>query len=101
MSRRDAELYRTAAVASQQSAAKARANMQLAGREAELTSALQPTLTAELEKATAKRQRALAALELAEQDRGHTVIRATVDGVVGNLQARVGDYVQAGSRLMT
>ena len=75
--------------------------MQLAGREAELTSALQPTLTAELEKATAKRQRALAALELAEQDRGHTVIRATVDGVVGNLQARVGDYVQAGSRLMT
>ena len=75
--------------------------MQLAGREAELTSAQQPTLTAALEKATAKRQRALAALELAEQDRGHTVIRATVDGVVGNLQARVGDYVQAGSRLMT
>ena len=75
--------------------------MQLAGREAELTSALQPTLTAALEKATAKRQRALAALELAEQDRGHTIIRATVDGVVGNLQARVGDYVQAGSRLMT
>ncbi len=45
--------------------------------------------------------RAVAALDLARQDQGHALIRAAVDGVVGNRQVRVGDYVQPGSRLLT
>ena len=44
---------------------------------------------------------ARATLDLARQDQRHTVIFAPVDGAIGNRQVRVGDYVQAGSRLLT
>src|SRR5262249_40634681 len=42
-----------------------------------------------------------AALDLAKQDQGYTVVRAPIDGVVGDRQAEAGDYVQPGSRLLT
>src|SRR6185312_1535134 len=42
-----------------------------------------------------------AALDLAKQDQGWTVIRAPIDGVVGDRQAEAGDYVQPGTRLLT
>lgn len=44
---------------------------------------------------------ARAALDLARQDRRHAVIVAPIDGTVGNRQVRVGDYVQAGTRMLT
>jgi membrane fusion protein (multidrug efflux system) len=66
-----------------------------------VTSARRATLLAALQKAQAARLRAAAALDLARQDQRHTVIRAAIDGVVGNRQVRVGDYVQPGTRLLT
>jgi membrane fusion protein (multidrug efflux system) len=54
-----------------------------------------------LQKAEAQRLRAAAALDLARQDQRHTLIRAPIDGTIGNRQVRVGDYVQPGSRLLT
>ncbi|WP_235870827.1 HlyD family secretion protein [Sphingobium indicum] len=101
VARRDADLYRTTAIGAAQTAAKAQAELGVARREADVTSARRATLQAALSKAVAQRQRAAAALDLARQDLRHTLIRAPIDGVVGNKQARVGDYVQPGSRLLT
>jgi len=58
-------------------------------------------LEAQLQSAEAAALKARAALDLAKQDRGHTVIVAPIDGVVGNRQVQVGDFVQPGSRLLT
>jgi membrane fusion protein (multidrug efflux system) len=40
-------------------------------------------------------------LALAKQDQDHTLIRAPITGVVGDRQVEPGDYVQAGTRLLT
>ncbi len=45
--------------------------------------------------------RARAALTLAQQNLDHTVIRAPVDGVVGDRQVQIGEYVQPGTELLT
>lgn len=58
-------------------------------------------LLAALQTAQAKVAQARAAHDLALQDRRHTIIRAPVDGTVGNRQVSVGDYVQPGTRLLT
>ena len=73
----------------------------MAQRESGVTSAKRPGLEAALDKALAGQQQAQAAIDLARQDQGHALIRAAVDGTVGNRQVRVGDYVQPGSRLLT
>lgn len=101
VAQRDADTYRTTAIGAAQAAARARADLLVAEREAGVTSAQRGTLEAALAQALARRQRAAAALDLARQDQRHTLIRAPIDGVVGNRLARVGDYVQAGSRLLT
>lgn len=101
VAKRDADNYRTAAITAQQAAARAQALLAVSVREAGVTSAQRATLQAALEKARAGRLRALAALDLARQDQRHTLIRAAIDGVVGNRQVRVGDYVQPGTRLLT
>lgn len=98
---RDADTYRTTAIGAQQAAARAQALLAVSQREAGVTSARRATLQAALLKAQAARLRAVAALDLARQDQRHTMIRAAIDGVVGNRQVRVGDYVQPGTRLMT
>lgn len=98
---RDAETYRTRAIGGAQEAAKAQALLAVAQQQAAVTAARRPGLLAALEKAQAARLRSVAALDLAQQDREHALIRAAVDGVVGNRQVRVGDYVQPGSRLLT
>ena len=51
--------------------------------------------------ADAQSARAQAALDLARQDQAHTLIRAPIDGVVGDRQVEPGDYVQPGTRLLT
>jgi membrane fusion protein (multidrug efflux system) len=53
---------------------------------------------AQLAAALAKVQ---AALALAKQNLEHTIIRSPVDGVVGDRQAQIGEYVQPGTQLMT
>lgn len=45
--------------------------------------------------------RARAALTLAKQNLAHTVIRSPVDGVVGDRQVQLGEYVQPGTQLLT
>ena len=64
-------------------------------------SARRPVLEAQLASAQAAALKARAALDLARQDRGHTLIVAPIDGVVGNRQVQVGDFVQPGSRVFT
>jgi membrane fusion protein (multidrug efflux system) len=101
VARRDADTYRTAAITAQQASARAQAMLAVSQRESGVTAAKRAMLLAALDKAQAGEMRARAALDLARQDQRHTLIRAAVDGVVGNRQVRVGDYVQAGTRLLT
>jgi membrane fusion protein (multidrug efflux system) len=51
--------------------------------------------------AEAKRMQAVAALKLAEIDLDRTVIKAPIDGVVGNRGVRVGQYVRAGTQMLS
>ena len=54
-------------------------------------------LVAQLSGAQAALSQAQAALALAELDLANTVVRAPIDGIVGNRQIRVGRYVTAGT----
>jgi len=101
VSRRDVDTYRTTAIGAEQAAARAGAELAVSERAASVTAAKRATLIAALDKAEAQRQRASAALDLARQDQRHTLIRAAIDGTVGNRQVRVGDYVQPGTRLLS
>jgi len=101
VARRDAETYRTTAVGAEQQAAHARAQLTVAQSQAGVTRAARPGLEAAVQKAQAAVLNARAVLALAEQDRRHTELVAPVDGVIGNRQVRVGDYVQPGSLLLT
>jgi membrane fusion protein (multidrug efflux system) len=101
VSRRDVDTYRAAAIVAEQASARAGAMLTVTQREAGVTSAKRASLNAALEKAEAQRLRAAAVLDLTRQDQRHTLIRAAVDGTVGNRQVRVGDYVQPGTRLLS
>ncbi|MDR3513395.1 MAG: HlyD family secretion protein [Caulobacteraceae bacterium] len=101
VARRDADQYRAAAVTAQSDAAHSRAELDVSRNQAAVTRAKRATLTAALAEAQAAVGRAQAALDLARQDQGHTVVRAPIDGVVGDRQVEPGDYVQPGSRLLT
>src|ERR1700732_4819396 len=70
---------------------------------ANLASALKQVdlLKAEIAQATASLARAIAAQNQAELNLGYTTIVAPIDGVVGNRTLRVGQYVQAGTQLMS
>ncbi|HVX79450.1 MAG TPA: HlyD family secretion protein [Bradyrhizobium sp.] len=70
---------------------------------ANLTSALKQVdlLKAEIVQANAAEARAQAEQDQAELNLGYTTITAPIDGVVGNRTLRVGQYVQAGTQLMS
>ncbi len=70
---------------------------------ANLTSALKQVdlLKAEIVQANAALARAEALQRQAELNLGYTTITAPIDGVVGNRTLRVGQYVQAGTQLMS
>jgi membrane fusion protein (multidrug efflux system) len=101
VARRDVERYRAAAISAQSDADRSRAQLDISQDQVGVTQAKRATLAAALAKAQASVARARAALLLADQDQGHTLIRAPIDGVVGDRQAEPGDYVQPGTRLLT
>jgi membrane fusion protein (multidrug efflux system) len=70
---------------------------------ANLASALKQVelLKAEIAQANAAALRAKALQHQAELNLGYTTITAPIDGVVGNRTLRVGQYVQAGTQLMS
>jgi membrane fusion protein (multidrug efflux system) len=71
--------------------------------QANLVSALKQVdlLKAEIAQAIAASARASALQAQAELNLGYTTITAPIDGVVGNRTLRVGQYVQAGTQLMS
>ena len=56
-------------------------------------------LTAQRQEASRQAQELKTALAKAERDLSFTVIRAPIDGVIGNRAMQVGDFVQTGQRL--
>jgi membrane fusion protein (multidrug efflux system) len=101
VSRRDADQYRAAAVTAASDAAHSRAELQVSQSQAGVTAAKRASLQAALSQALAAVAHAQAALDLARQDQAHALVRAPIDGVVGDRQVEAGDFVQPGTRLMT
>jgi membrane fusion protein (multidrug efflux system) len=101
VARRDADAYRAAAITAASDADHSRAELQVSQSQAAVTGAKRASLEAALAQAGAAVARAQAALDLARQDQGHALVRAPIDGVVGDRQVEAGDYVQPGTRLMT
>jgi len=101
VARHDADQYRAAAVSAQADADRSRAQFDVSRNQASVTRAKRLALQANLAQAEAAVAAASAALDLARQDLAHTVIRAPIDGVVGDRQVEAGDYVQPGTRLLT
>jgi membrane fusion protein (multidrug efflux system) len=101
VARRDADSVRAGAITAAQNAARAIALLSVAEAASQVTTARRPGLQASLERARAAVERAGSALALARQDQRHALILAPVDGVIGNRQVQPGDYVQAGTRLLT
>ncbi len=99
--RRDAERIRASLLDARAKARQSGANLAASQDSAGVTLARKDSLLADLDKARAGAERARAALRLAEQDEGYTLVRAPVAGVVGNRQAQQGDFVQPGTRLLT
>jgi membrane fusion protein (multidrug efflux system) len=101
VAKRDADLYRAAAISAHSDADHSRAALDVSRNQAASTAAKRDTLAAGLAQAQAGLARARAALDLARQDQSHAVIRAPMAGVVGDRQVEIGDYVQPGTRLLT
>jgi membrane fusion protein (multidrug efflux system) len=98
---KDADQYRAAAVSARSDADRSRALLDVSRQQAAVVGAKRATLLAALAQATAGEARARAALDLARQDQDHALVRAPIDGVVGDRQAEPGDYVQPGTRILT
>lgn len=99
--RADLDARRSVAIGATQAAARSRAQLAVAERESGVTSARRAALDAALAQAEARLARSRASIALAAQDRRHALVRAPIDGVIGNRQVQRGDYVQPGSRLLT
>lgn len=101
VARHDVEQYQAAAITAQANAVRSRAEFAVSRDQASVTHAKRSTLAAALAQATAMVASAKAALDLAVQDQTNTLIRSPIDGVVGDRQVEPGDYVQAGTRLVS
>lgn len=85
----------------QADAAKAEAGLAGSGAQAQGARRQLAVLMSERAVAQAEVERAKAALDLAEIDLEATVIRAPVDGMVGNRAVRDGQYVRTGQNLLS
>jgi membrane fusion protein (multidrug efflux system) len=101
VARRDVDQYRAAEVTAQANADHSRAALAVSRDEALVTTAKRQTLDANVAQAEAAVATAKAALDLALQDQGNTLVRAPIDGIVGDRQVERGDYVQPGTRLLS
>ena len=101
VTRQEVERATTAAVAARSEADHTRATLDVSRDQAGVVRAKRATLAASLAEAQANEGRAAAALDLAHQDQGHSLVLAPMGGVVGDRQVEVGDYVQPGTRLLT
>jgi membrane fusion protein (multidrug efflux system) len=101
VARRDADAYRAAAVTAQSDAARSRALFDVSQDQAGVVQARRATLIAAEAQAQAGLAHANATLVLAKEDQAHALIRAPIDGVVGDRQVEPGDYVQPGTRLLS
>ncbi|HEY5263449.1 MAG TPA: HlyD family secretion protein [Steroidobacteraceae bacterium] len=101
VARHDVEQFRTAAITAQANTEHSRAEFAVSRDEAAVTRVSRLTLQANLAQAQAAVASARAALDLARQDQTNTLVRAPIDGVVGDRQVEPGDYVQPGTRLLT
>ncbi|SEH11609.1 membrane fusion protein, multidrug efflux system [Sphingopyxis sp. YR583] len=101
VTKRDAEQVSATAVGASSAAERSRADLGASVEAAAVTRAKGPILSAQIKAAEAEAAKARAALALAKLDRGHTLVTAPIDGVVGNRRIQVGDYVQPGSRLLS
>jgi membrane fusion protein (multidrug efflux system) len=101
VARRDVDQYRAAAVTASSDAAHSRAALSVSRDQVGVVAARRATLDAALAQAEAGVANAQAALDLAHQDLSHTTIRAPIDGVVGDRQVQVGDFVEPGTRMLT
>jgi membrane fusion protein (multidrug efflux system) len=93
--------FRAEAASAASETAHSRATLAVTREQEAFTRARRAGLLASQAVAEANVAGAQAALDLALQDRGHTLIRSPIDGVVGDRQAQQGDYVQPGTRLLT
>ncbi|CCG41500.1 HlyD family secretion protein [Magnetospirillum molischianum] len=84
----------------QADAAKAEAGLAGSGAQAQAARRQLAVLVSERAIAEAEADQAQAALDLAEIDLEATVIRASVDGMVGNRAVREGQYVRTGQTLL-
>lgn len=101
VSRRDAERARADAVSAEAGAERSRATLMVSREQAAVALRRRGEMTAQVAAAQAQRARAEAALALAKQDLGDTLISAPIDGVVADRQMNTGDYAQPGARLLT
>lgn len=82
-------------------AAKAAASLQGSSAQATAAKRQLAVLEADRDVAQAQVEQAQAQLELARADLEATVIRAPVDGIIGNRVARLGAYVRPGQHLLS
>ncbi|MEJ0025906.1 MAG: HlyD family secretion protein [Rhizomicrobium sp.] len=94
VSRQQAEQVRATAASAAADADKSRAGFTASQQQLAMVEQTRAQLVA-------ARARARAALSIAQQNLTHTVIRSPVDGVVGDRQVQVGEYVQPGTQLLT
>lgn len=101
VSRRDAERVRAEAVTAEAGAEKSRATLMVSREQAAVALRRRGEMTAQVMAAQAQQAKAAAALALARQDARHAEVRAPIAGTVGDRQVNPGDYVQAGTRLLS
>src|SRR5262249_40648058 len=94
VARRQADEMRATAVSASADADKARASYAASLSQVSVIDRSRNQLLATL-------ARARSALTLAKQNLEHTIVRAPVDGVNGDRQVQIGEYVQAGTQLLT
>ncbi len=96
VARRDADQFRAAAISAASDAQHSQAELSVSQSQAADVAARRATLTPALAQAQAGVARAKAALDLALQDQAHTLVRAPIDGVVGDRQVAGGRLCAAG-----
>ncbi|MBL6937230.1 MAG: HlyD family secretion protein [Alphaproteobacteria bacterium] len=94
ISRSQADTARAAALSAAADSDKMRATLAAATQQVNVVDQTKGQLLAAL-------ARADAALTLARQNEEHTIVRAPVDGQIGDRQVQLGEYVQPGTQLLT